>query len=275
MADRPSPVTRYLIRAAIAIAAASAAILVASAIAARASIRSYTFTFAPASDGQTELLPAAAARVRQRMEALARDFGVRRWSVETSAPARLILRIDAGAPPDELAFWATMQGRAAFHLLHPEAEGPVEAHEGETPPDGYMFVTYRQQLYSLSRPGELNTHERQYMLRREPVMRVSRFSGVEFATAGIHRETVLTFRFLPEEAEQFREVTALNAGRHMAMLVDGRLFIPPKQIEGAVEGGVVQARGYFYNPPLRKLARALHAGPLPCELKEVSRTVEK
>ena len=85
---------------------------------------------------------------------------------------------------------------------------------------------------------------------------------------------MLTFQFQEADAERFHELTALNVARRMAMLIDGRLFFPPKQIQSAIEGGTVQIQGFFYNPPLRKLIKILQIGALPGELEELSHEVQ-
>ena len=68
-------------------------------------------------------------------------------------------------------------------------------------------------------------------------------------------------------------MTALNVGRGMAMLIDGEMFLPPKEIEAPITGGAVQISGYFQLPPLRKLVKVLNTGPLPGPLEETGRTI--
>jgi preprotein translocase subunit SecD len=126
----------------------------------------------------------------------------------------------------------------------------------------------------LSQPGNIKVREERFLVREAAEMRVSRFASVELLTAGMYKRTVLSFHFTEAEAAEFRDLTALNVGRRMAMLIDGEIHFPPKQIQSAVEGGVVQVHGYLYNPPLRKLVKTLDAGPLPCRLEEVSHEVE-
>jgi preprotein translocase subunit SecD len=60
----------------------------------------------------------------------------------------------------------------------------------------------------------------------------------------------------------------------MAMLIDGEMFFPPKEIDSAVTAGAVQVQGFFHIPPLRRLAATLNCGSLPAPLEEVSHTVE-
>jgi preprotein translocase subunit SecD len=110
-------------------------------------------------------------------------------------------------------------------------------------------------------------------VRKEPLLRVRGVEEARFSTAGLEKATVLTFQLPKEQAKEFRDITALNVGREMAMLVDGDLFFPPRQIASGMEGGRVQVQGYFYNPPLRKLIAVLSAGPLPGRLEEVSQGI--
>lgn len=219
--------------------------------------------------GSADQLQRAAGVMRRRFNALRETFGLRDTTVRAGSDNLLHIRFSTRASVREVLFWLTRPGRVQLSLLHPETpnigDGPVE-----DPPEGYSPRVYTKYMYRLSRPGDLKAEEHRYLVCDRPVMEVSRFERVKFAKVGLHSRTELTFHFLPREAERFRNVTALNVGRKMVMLVDGRLFFPPKQIGGAIEGGTVQVQGYFYNPPLRKLVKVLNAGPLPGRLQRVS-----
>jgi preprotein translocase subunit SecD len=129
---------------------------------------------------------------------------------------------------------------------------------------------YREKRYVLSRLSELKTVEHAFAVQTEPLLTVRRLADAQIRTEGKKKVVILTFTFEPEDAQRFAEATALHAGRRMAMLVDGEMFFPPKEIEGAVTSGVVQVQGYFHPPVLRRLVAVLNTGPLPADLELVS-----
>ncbi len=267
---------RYLKNAALIAGASCLAIVLVTALVARGRVRTHTVTYRLVPEqgaAGIRALDRAASVVRQRMDVLGKDGGLKDWSVAAVPEDRLVLRFQARSDPAPVLFWLTMAGRVEFHLVHPDEE-ILKTTPREKLPEGYQIKPYRQYLYRLSRPGELETREHEYLVCVEPEMRVSRFAKVSLDTAGLHKRTVLSFEFMQDEAERFREMTAQNQGRQMAMVIDGRLFFPPRQIRSAVEWGEVQVEGYFYNPPLRKLVEILNTPPLPGRLEKLSHRVE-
>ena len=276
MAGRQSNLSRYLMRAMLAAGSVCLAILLAAAIRARANTRSYVVTYRLIAD-QAQVTPQAleesARIVRARIGMLARSYALKAWTVETEPEDRLRITFRTQLDPAEALDWATMTGKAEFCLVHPDA-GILEAEAPEDLPAEYQVKVYNELRYSLSRPGEMRRYTQKYLICKEPLMRVNRFAAVDFATVGLKKETVLTFKFDEEQGNQFEDLTAVNVGRQMAMLIDDELFFPPSQIASAVVGGAVQVRGYFYNPPLRKLVKMLNAGTLSGRLEKVSQQVE-
>lgn len=184
-------------------------------------------------------------------------------------PNRIVVEFRTDLDPAEATEWLTMPARVGFHLLHPDRHFLEEFGE-EQIPEGYGVKLYEETSYRLDKPGELTVRERSYLVQSAPRVQPACLKGAYFGKRGLHGETVLTFTFLAEDVERFESLTALNTGREMAMLVDGKLYLPPKQIRAPLKGNAVQITGYFYNPPLRKLVKALSAGSLPCELERLS-----
>lgn len=276
MTGKRSNLTRYLVRSLLAAAAACAVILLVSAIWARAHTRRYVvmLRFTP-DDGQEArgALEDAARIVEARLQMLARSYALKDCEVQTAPQQRIRVTFRSRFDPSEAVDWITMTGLADFCLLHPDMP-IVGTMEPEDVPEGYEVKVYKELRYSLSRPGAMTEYEHRYLVCKEAMMRVKRFAGVHFATAGLKKETVLTFELEEAQGEQFKDLTALNVGRMMALLIDGGLFFPPKQIPSAIEGGAVQMRGYFYNVPLRKLVRMLSAGTVPGRLEVESARAE-
>jgi preprotein translocase subunit SecD len=221
----------------------------------------------------TERLRRAASTLRSRFEALEETFGLDDAGVSLGPDNALHVEFSTRANIEEVLFWLTSPAQVRLSLLHPDTP-TLDYEPQEDPPEGYAVRTYTRYMYRLSRPGDLKTKKHYYLVGEQPVMSVSRFQNVEFHKVGIHQRTQLIFRFTTTEGQEFRNITALNMGRQMVMLIDDRLFFPPKEIGSTVEGGAVQVQGYFYNPPLRKLVKVLNTGPLPGKLVQVSHEVE-
>ncbi len=215
-----------------------------------------------------EQLQRAADMLTARIERLGDSLGLRDGAARPVPPDLVELQISTRADPAEALAWLTMPGRSAFHLLHPGRQAPPPGQEAE-PPEGYRLVLYRAKQYRLNPPRRLETVEHRYLVREEPILRVARFRRATVHTEGLHRRTVLTLHFREEDARQFAAQTALHVGRRMALLVDGAMFVPPKEIEESIGAGAVQVQGYFHTHTLRNLAAVLDAGSLPGRLERV------
>ncbi|MFO8006368.1 MAG: hypothetical protein R6V05_01385 [Candidatus Brocadiia bacterium] len=223
----------------------------------------------------TERQPPGAQQLQQaadvlnaRLDRLSGALGLHDGAARPLPPDLVELEFSTRGDPAEPIAWLTMPGRAAFHLLHPgRGEPPADA--DVEPPDGYRVVTYKAKQYRLNPPRRLETVEHRHLVREEPTLRIESFRQAALHTEGLHRRTVLTLRFREEDARRFAAQTAVHVGRRMALLVDGAMFVPPKEIEEAVTGGAVQVQGYFHTPTLRKLAAVLDAGPLPGRLEDL------
>ncbi len=245
--------------------------LVASALWRLGSRRTYrrSYVLGPAEAGA--VAPDELARtvevLRARIDALRGTFNIARAELRPLPPDRLAVELRLAAEPVRAFSWLTMQGRAEFRLLHPDDGLP----DGEGPdalPPGYAVKVYRERRYVLTRLNELKTVEHAYAVQREPVLAVPQFERVELETAGRQKRVILTFELPPPQAARLEELTALHAGRRMAMLIDGEMFFPPKRIGSAVSGGRIRAEGFFHTPPLRILVRILNCGSLPRPLIE-------
>jgi len=283
MARTSSNLTRFLKRSVAAIALFSLALILVSAILAHMKERRHTVTFALVPDsgevGAGDLRRTEDV-LRARLLALKKAYRLKDVQLEPEGAERLRVSFTTGAEVGEMLAWLALRGRADFCLLHPQdgelgvLEPAEEAEPIEDVPEGYVVRTYYERLYKISRPGEIVTRRHRYLVRAVPLMRVDEFAGVEFDTTGLHKMTLVTFDLPRERAEELRQVTALNAGREMMLLVDGNAFFPPRTIQSAVAGGRVQIQGYFYNPPLRTLVKMLKAGTLPCRLEQEGHLVE-
>jgi preprotein translocase subunit SecD len=231
--------------------------------------RTFVYRVVPpdgAADG--DLPGEVAAVLSARLSALRSALKLGRSSVRPLPPDRVELRLRHRDDFTQALSWLTMPGRVEFHLLHPDPHILESTPPDELPP-GYELKVYRERRYILNRLGDLKIVEHQYAVEEEPILKIGRLAGADLETVGRKKAIVLTFTFGPEDAAAFGAVTALNAGRQMAMLVDGEMFFPPKEIESAVTDGRVQVQGYFLARPLRNLISVLQSGPLPARLELV------
>jgi preprotein translocase subunit SecD len=206
--------------------------------------------------------------VHRRLQALRDHFDLGVLRAEPLPPDRIAVELSCTREAFRPFAWATMQGRATFHLLHPDSDSLVAADPPRLP-EGYRLKTYRERRYVLTRLNELKTVEHSYAVRADPLLVVPGFQEVTMHKEGAQSLVVLTFHLPSRLAGELARITALHAGRRMAMLIDGGLFFEPSQIESAVSGGVIQVQGFFHPPPLRKLTAVLNCGSLPYRLQEV------
>ncbi len=265
------PAFRYLFTAALCIGVAGAVFALASLLWKTRTTRLHRTRFrleAPRTDGPPPVRQAGRL-ISRRAEALTDTLRVRGVTVTALPPDIVELEVRTSHDPTAALAWLTMPARVEFRLLHPREGVLEEGAEPDLPPD-YQIKLYRARQYRLSPPRRLQTVEQRYAVQRRPALRIDAFRKVELEAVGLHKSCVLTFHFSEKDAREFARLTALHAGRRMAMLVDGEMFFPPKEIEGAVTDGIVQVEGLFHLPPLRKLTRILNLGPLPGRLVEVS-----
>jgi len=263
---------KYLKAALIVTVATLCLFAVAAALRVRAARRTYHAVYclgAPALQVKETDLRRTVEVFSARLEQLRREFRLSPHGVSPLPPDRIEVRLSCGSDPREALAWLAMQGRAEFRLLHPR-DDVLERAGPEGLPAGYEAKTYKEQRFVLARPGETEVAEYRYAVQREPALVVPELRRVTMETVGIHKKVILTFHFADAEARAFGELTALHAGRKMALLVDGEMFFPPKEIESAITGGSVQVQGFFQIPPMRRLARMLDCGSLPLPVQQES-----
>lgn len=287
MTAQKSALSRYLFKAVLGLTLAGLAFVILTVVITAGKSRDHAFTYRVAGNKppSADALNQTVEVLRRRTEALSGSLGVVDLHVDARPPRQVEIGFTTRWNPDKAQTdhavkaalaWLTMPGRVEFRLLHPRdgARDGAPENAAEEPPSGYEIKLYRARQYKLSHPGDLETVEHRYLVRAEPALAIDAFRSVEIETPGLHKKAVLTFDFEPDDARKFGRLTALHVGRRMAMLVDGEMFTPPREIEQPLSGGKVQVHGYFYLPPLRRLVAVLNAGPLPRPLERVDQTVE-
>ena len=82
-------------------------------------------------------------------------------------------------------------------------------------------------------------------------------------------EPVVALQFNKEGAKIFKDLTARNVKKPLAIYIDGNLISAPI-VQGEISGGRAQISGNFTIKEAKKLARNLNAGALPVPIKLVS-----
>jgi len=271
MSHSGSVLGSYLRRALLALGALLCAFAIVAALWTRHTTRAYRFVYRLAPSGHplpTDALKQTVRVLRARMDALRKEMHLSRYSAVPLGDDRVDLRFCTNLDPIRPLAWLTMKGEAQFRLLHPDPDAIEILGEDGLPPD-YEVKVYRERRYDLTRLDELKVERQPFAVQRTPVMKVDSFRGVKLETVGARKLVVLTFAFKPEDAATLARMTALHAGRKMAMLIDGEMFFPPAQIDSAVTAGSIQVAGYFHIRPLRLLVKVLNCGGLPCALSRV------
>ena len=80
---------------------------------------------------------------------------------------------------------------------------------------------------------------------------------------------IILLQFNKEGAKIFKELTAKNVGKILAIYIDGRPISTPK-VEEAISGGRAQISGDFTISSAKKLVRNLNSGALPVPIKLIS-----
>jgi len=280
MAAERSTLSTFLINALIVVVVAGLVAGVAAWFWGRRAARTYTLTYrlareaadSPPGPGAAEEAARIMAERAERLGGKLNIFGV---VARAAGPGAVRLQLRSRRTPEEVdqaLAWLTMPGQVEFRLLHPRPD-VLETTKPEQLPAEYEVLDYTSLHYILSRPGEIEPHAHPYAVEREPVLRVRELTDARLETSGWAKTVTLTFCFGPEDAGRLATLTALHAGREMAMLVDGRMILPPNQIEGPATGGALQAEGLFFLPVMRKFIACLDAGTMPAPLVEQERTV--
>ncbi len=285
MTQRSSSLSAYLFRAVGILSLGGLAFILAAALLTASKSRTHAFLLR-LQPGAEPIPPAAlehtADVLSRRLAALGGRLDLIAPRAEARPPDTVSIRFTQRWTPDtqqaERALasalaWLTMPARIEFRLVHPD-QGLASDDGDQKPPDGYERKVYRARQYMLHRPGDVKTVEQPCLLRTEPLLALDGFRKVSIETTGLKKMAALTFELHQQDAQAFAAATALHVGRQMAMLIDGEMFLPPREIESAITGGSVQVQGYFFLPPLRNLVAVLNTGPLPCPLQQVRHTVE-
>ncbi len=199
----------------------------------------------------------AMTSVRQVLAQRAHRFGVS-YSTEPSGTNSVWLKVGTSTEPalSDLKEMLVRGGSMEFRLVLPENQAGMS---GQPPVPGYEPLSHK-----ITGPGGREFPE-SLLVSTQSVLS----GGIKSATVmrGAADQMEIGFKFHPEAAKQFAEITRTNVGRRLAILLDGQLQTAPV-IRSPIEGGAGVISGTFTPKEAFKLAYALET-PLPVPVKIV------
>ncbi|MDD5657042.1 MAG: protein translocase subunit SecD, partial [Elusimicrobia bacterium] len=112
-----------------------------------------------------------------------------------------------------------------------------------------------------------------YLVKKESPLTGAALDTARVSTGGDYGMPVVDFKFKPEAAAIFSNLTGANVGKHMAIVLDGIVYSAPV-IKSRISGGSGFIEGQFSHEDARNLAIVLRAGALPAPVNLIEeRTV--
>jgi hypothetical protein len=213
-----------------------------------------------------EMARAAAETLRRRIQVLDVE-----GSAEVTAGNRVEVRLPRVADPQRITRVLEANGSFALRLVrYPDSHVGVVSREkvlghfaGRLPDDLEVLPGQRRDAF-----GKV-TDEGYYAVERRSLTE----GHVVKATTGLTREDerVVFVELEPAAAASLGEASERNAGRFLAVVVDGRVVSAPK-IDGRL-GEILLVRGYFISNEAQEELAALLSGALPPGIKIVDERV--
>jgi preprotein translocase subunit SecD len=154
------------------------------------------------------------------------------------------------------------KGRAALTKMleagNPFVAGKITPAAAKLVPEGMKLYAGKDGTVYLLGPAQLTGAE---------------LENAKVETGGDYGLPVVGFKFRPEAANKFTQLTATNIKKRMAIVLDDVVYSAPI-IEGRISGGSGIIQGQFTSEDARNLAIVLRAGALPAPVRVIEeRTV--
>jgi protein-export membrane protein SecD len=111
-----------------------------------------------------------------------------------------------------------------------------------------------------------------YLLSNDVPLTGANLETAKVGTGGEYGQPVVDFKFKPEFASKFSNLTSANVGRRMAIVLDDTVYSAPV-IKGRIPGGSGYIEGQFTPDDARALAIVLRAGALPAPVRVIEERV--
>jgi len=205
----------------------------------------------------------AMAGLRDIIERRVNLFGVREPVVHTQQVGshyRLVVEL-AGIKDPAKAI--EMIGQTPF----------LEFREQRPEEETKKILEKREEIQGKS-PEELKNVKDLELALEDPYFKPTKLTGkyLKKAKLGFDQNTgkpLILLEFNKEGAKIFKELTAKNVGKILAIYIDGQLISAPK-VQEEIPNGKAQITGNFTVKEAKKLARNLNAGALPVPIKLIS-----
>jgi len=107
-----------------------------------------------------------------------------------------------------------------------------------------------------------------YLLTANAPLTGAQLDDAHVDMGGNYGMPVVAFKFKPEAANAFANLTGANVGKNMAIVLDGLVYSAPV-IKGRISGGSGVIEGQFSTEEARDLAIVLRAGALPAPVNVI------
>ena len=111
-----------------------------------------------------------------------------------------------------------------------------------------------------------------YLVSNDVPLTGAQLETAKVSTGGEYGQPVVDFKFKPEFAAKFSNLTATNVGKRMAIVLDDSVYSAPV-IKGRIPGGSGFIEGQFTSEDAKSLAIVLRAGALPAPVKVIEEQV--
>jgi preprotein translocase subunit SecD len=200
--------------------------------------------------------------VRQALETIRNrvdQFGVAEPSIQQQGDNRILVQLPGVQDPDRAKALIGKTALLEFKMLDEQADPERVAREGPPPGSEILY----QRLVDKETKQE----------RRIPlvVQRKALLTGADLATARVSidqttSEPYVSLEFNPTGAKVFGEVTEVNVGKRLAIVLDGNVHSAPV-IRERIPSGQAQITGGFTTEEATDLAIVLRAGALPAPVQ--------
>ncbi|WP_425404741.1 protein translocase subunit SecD [Hwanghaeella sp.] len=205
---------------------------------------SVTFDEATLSAARIHAVEQSVEIIRRRID----EMGTREPVIQRQGEDRILVQVPGFNDPGELIDIIGQTAKMTFHLLDERASpGQVPA----TAPPGTVIL-----------PSNENDGQ-QFLVER--TVRVSGERLVDAQPSFQNNQPVVSFRFDTLGGRQFGDVTQENAGRYLAIVLDGKVISAPV-IREPILGGSGIISGSFTVQQVNDLALLLRAGALPAPI---------
>ena len=211
----------------------------------------------PATAAQIQTL---CERLSKRIEIVGRDYSIQHFEFIPAEPGMVQLRLRSRKDVLPLLKEISLRYEASFHRAA-EPDDPAASKSSD-----YEEAQIVRRRTGLSNPDHVVEKKEPILLERQPLLTIAEFISVEYHTQGLDLTPVVTMRLRDGDAATFRKITEDNLGKRIALVVAGKIVNAPKVVE-VVPGPVIAFTSDYDFGEVRKLARLLQVGPLPCELK--------